>query len=182
MHREGRLRLLARCGAMTVGWLMLGDAMRTRCALGRSGIRARKREGDGATPVGRYRLERILYRADGKIRPRTGLPVSAIRPMDGWCDAVGDRNYNRQVGHPYPASAEHLWRDDHVYDIVVIVAHNRRPRVQGHGSAIFIHLARPGFTPTAGCIALERPALERMLARLRPGATIDFTPAMRPVR
>src|SRR5690349_5923716 len=101
------------------------------CALGRSGRRAVKREGDGATPIGRWRLLQVLYRADHILRPATGLPVRPIRASDGWCDAPHDRNYNRPVRHPYPASAERLWREDALYDIVVVLSHNVRPRVRG---------------------------------------------------
>jgi L,D-peptidoglycan transpeptidase YkuD (ErfK/YbiS/YcfS/YnhG family) len=104
------------------------------CALGRTGRRTTKREGDGATPIGCWDLISVLYRADRVQRPKTALPVRVLRLVDGWCDAVGDRNYNRQVRHPYPASAETLWRDDHLYDVIVVLNHNSRPRVQGAAS------------------------------------------------
>lgn len=151
--------------AATQGFLQLGF-LRFSCAIGRSGLSARKREGDGATPLGRFGLVEVRYRADRVHRPRTTLPLCRLAPEDGWCDAKGDRNYNRYVRHPYAASAERMWREDHLYDIVVVVDHNRRPRVQGAGSAIFIHVARDGFRPTEGCIALKRPDLIRVLARL----------------
>jgi L,D-peptidoglycan transpeptidase YkuD (ErfK/YbiS/YcfS/YnhG family) len=134
------------------------------CALGRSGRSFSKREGDGATPSGRWQLMRVFYRADRLARPRTMLPVRALRPDDGWCDAIGDRNYNRMVRHPYPVSAERLWRPDGLYDVVVVLNHNARPRVQGAGSAIFMHLARPGYRPTEGCVALSRRHLLMLLA------------------
>jgi L,D-peptidoglycan transpeptidase YkuD (ErfK/YbiS/YcfS/YnhG family) len=175
-----RLRLLTSSAAATTGWLASGE-LRFRCAIGRGGIRSVKREGDGATPRGRYHLQRVLYRPDAGRRPNTGLPLDRIRPDDGWCDAIGDRNYNRKVSHPYLTSAERLWRDDRVYDIVVVTSHNQRPRVQGLGSAIFMHVARPGFAPTAGCIALRKPDLARILARLPAHATIDMTRIDRPV-
>jgi L,D-peptidoglycan transpeptidase YkuD (ErfK/YbiS/YcfS/YnhG family) len=104
------------------------------------------------------------------------LPVQRIRRMDGWCDAPGDRNYNRPVRHPYPASAERLWRDDALYDMVVVLRHNQRPRLRGRGSAIFMHVARPGYLPTEGCIALERGHLLRVLERLRPGSVVEVLP------
>jgi L,D-peptidoglycan transpeptidase YkuD (ErfK/YbiS/YcfS/YnhG family) len=91
-----------------------------------------------------------------------------LRADDGWCDAAGDRNYNRRVRHPYPASAERLWRQDGLYDLVVVLGYNDRPRLQGRGSAIFVHIARPGYRPTAGCIALARAdmlQLARLLGR-----------------
>lgn len=136
----------------------------------------RKREGDGASPVGRFAFLRVLYRADRTQRPRTGLPVAAIRPRDGWCDAPADRNYNRAVTLPYPASAERMWRDDSLYDLVVVLSHNQRPRVRGGGSAVFVHLARPGYAPTEGCIALGEPDLRKLLGRLRRGDRIWLMP------
>jgi L,D-peptidoglycan transpeptidase YkuD (ErfK/YbiS/YcfS/YnhG family) len=132
----------------------------------------RKREGDGATPVGCWRLLQVLYRADRVRRPATGLLVRPIKPHDSWCDAPGDRNYNRPVRHPYPASAERLWRADGVYDLIAVLSHNARPRVRGGGSAVFVHVARPDYATTAGCIALKREDLLRLLQRLGPGARV----------
>jgi L,D-peptidoglycan transpeptidase YkuD (ErfK/YbiS/YcfS/YnhG family) len=153
------------------GTLRFGG-LRFPCALGRSGCRARKREGDGATPIGQWRMVAVLYRPDRTRRPRTPLPVRAIRTHDGWCDAPADRNYNRPVRLPYPASAERLWREDALYDLVIVLDYNERPRVRGRGSAIFLHVMRPGHAPTEGCVALERPHLLRVLERLRPQAAL----------
>jgi len=100
------------------------------------------------------------------------LRVRALRPDDGWCDAPDDRNYNRLVRHPYPARAEQLWREDGLYDIIVVLDHNRRPRVRGAGSAVFLHCAAEGYTPTAGCIAVRRADLVRLLARVGQGARV----------
>jgi L,D-peptidoglycan transpeptidase YkuD (ErfK/YbiS/YcfS/YnhG family) len=161
--------------AATRGLVRLGG-LAFPCALGRSGRSVRKREGDGATPVGRWRLTAVLYRPDHGRRPATRLPVRPISPHDGWCDAPADRNYNRPVQHPYPASAERLWRDDGLYDLVVVLSHNARPRVRGAGSAVFLHLARVGYRPTEGCIALRREHLMRLLGRLGAGARIRVRP------
>ena len=139
-----------------------------RCAIGRSGIAARKMEGDGATPAGRFPLRRVLYRADRADRPRTGLPCQAIASRDGWCDAPGDPRYNRPVGHPYPASAERLWRADACYDLLAVIGFNDDPVVDGAGSAIFLHVARPGYAPTEGCVALAMEDLRTVLAGWRP--------------
>ncbi len=117
-------------------------------------------------------MRAVLYRPDRVRRPRTRLPVRPIRPHDGWCDAPADRNYNRPVRHPYPASAERLWRADGLYDVVVVLGYNDRPRVRGRGSAIFMHVARPGYAPTEGCIALARPHLLRLLERLGPRSAV----------
>jgi L,D-peptidoglycan transpeptidase YkuD (ErfK/YbiS/YcfS/YnhG family) len=146
--------------------------LRFPCALGRAGCRARKREGDGATPIGQWRLRAVLYRPDRMRRPLTSLPTRAIRRHDGWCDASADRNYNRPVRLPYPASAERLWREDALYDVVVVLDYNECPRVHGRGSAIFMHVARPGYAPTEGCIALARAHLLCLLERLPARAAI----------
>lgn len=125
------------------------------CSLGRSGRKALKREGDGASPMGTWQVRRLFYRMDRMVPPRTGLMARPLRPADGWCETVGDRNYNRLVKMPYAASHETMTRADGLYDIVVELSHNERPRVQGHGSAVFFHLRRPDGGPTAGCIAVS---------------------------
>lgn len=144
------------------------------CVLGRSGRTALKREGDGATPIGEFALREAFYRADRIGRPRLPLHVAATRPKDGWCDAVGDRNYNRFVRHPYPQGAEHLWRQDRLYDLVVVLGCNDRPRIAGRGSAIFMHVASPGMKPTEGCVALEPQHLRQLMSALRRGAKIKI--------
>jgi L,D-peptidoglycan transpeptidase YkuD (ErfK/YbiS/YcfS/YnhG family) len=159
------VRVTSLSRAATRGWVSLGN-LRYACALGRSGLRVLKREGDGGTPVGRWALRKVYYRADRLSRPRVRLPVVCIRPPDGWCDAVGDCNYNRPVRRPYRASYEAMWRDDALYDLVVVLGHNDRPRVQGKGSAVFMHVARPDYAPTAGCVAMRRGDLLRLLSVL----------------
>jgi L,D-peptidoglycan transpeptidase YkuD (ErfK/YbiS/YcfS/YnhG family) len=139
-----------------------------RCAVGRGGIAPKQREGDGVTPVGRWPLRRVLYRPDRIAPPRCVLPVAPLQPHDGWCEAPDDPDYNRLVRLPHRATAESMWRDDHLYDVVVVVGYNDEPVVAGRGSAIFIHLARDDFTPTAGCVALALPDLLEALAQLRP--------------
>ncbi len=136
-----------------------------RAALGRAGPVALKREGDGGTPIGSFRLRQVLYRADRVTRPRTRLPIRAIRADDAWCEDPSDRNYNRLVKARARPGIDRLMRDDHLYDIVVVLSHNDRPRIKGKGSAIFMHLARPGYTPTEGCIALSRHDLLMLLRR-----------------
>ena len=140
--------------------------IRLRCAVGRGGILAEKREGDGGTPVGAWPMRELLYRPDRVERgaPQTGgLPARAIRREDGWCDAPEDPAYNRSVRLPYPASAERLWRRDRVYDLIVPLGYNDDPVVPGAGSAIFLHLAKRDYSPTAGCVALSRRDLLRVL-------------------
>lgn len=141
-------------------------------ALGRGGIKANKREGDGATPRGRFHLKRLWWRADRHARPPTSLPVRRIKPDDGWCEDPRDRRYNKPVTLPPGSTADRLARADALYDFIIEIDHNTRPRVAGRGSAVFIHVARQGFAPTAGCIALTLPALRRLLACLGPRTAI----------
>jgi L,D-peptidoglycan transpeptidase YkuD (ErfK/YbiS/YcfS/YnhG family) len=109
-------------------------------------------------------------------RPRTQFPIHAIRASDGWCEDPADRNYNKMVRLSPRASADRLTRADHLYDLVLVLGFNDRPRVRGRGSAIFVHLARPGYAPTAGCIALSRHVLLMLLAQLRRGSAICVLP------
>ncbi|CAA2143304.1 L,D-transpeptidase [Hyphomicrobium sp. ghe19] len=141
------------------------------CALGFGGIRVLKREGDGATPTGRFAVRYALYRPDVR-RPRTALDVYPIHPNDGWCDSPLDRNYNRPVKLPYPASAERLWRSDRLYDVVLVLGYNDAPRLRNRGSAIFVHIARGDLKPTEGCIALRRTDLRRLLSVLPRGCEV----------
>lgn len=179
LHPVGisRIAVSRRPGARHLGILRAGG-LSIPVALGRSGIAADKREGDGRTPAGRWRILALLYRPDHGPRPVSRLPARTIRPDDGWCDDRADRRYNRAVtlpiGGPRKVSHETMWRDDTLYDLVLVIDHNQRPRIAGRGSAVFIHLARPGFKPTEGCVALRRADMKRLLARLRPGAVIDI--------
>ncbi len=110
----------------------------------------------------------VLYRADRLLRPRTGLPLRLLRPADGWCDDPASPRYNRLVRQPFAGSAEPLWRTDALYDVIVVLGYNDGPVVRGRGSAIFLHVAAADFTPTAGCVALNRGNLIRLLAHVGP--------------
>lgn len=146
------------------------------CAIGRSGMiaAAEKREGDGASPIGVWPIRRFVYRADRLALPPTLLPITATQVQDGWCDAVEDPLYNQPVTLPYPASTEQMWREDHVYDLVGILGHNDAPPIAAMGSAIFLHLARPGFTPTEGCIALSPEDMLEVMRLAGPGSAIEI--------
>ncbi|MBB6253632.1 L,D-transpeptidase family protein [Nitrospirillum iridis] len=139
------------------------------CVIGRGGVIQDKREGDGGTPVGRFALRRVLYRPDREPPPATALPVAVLTPGDGWCDDPAHGDYNRPVALPFPAGHEVMWRDDTVYDIVVVLGHNDDPPVPGWGSAIFMHLVRPDRAATAGCVALDRGDLRLLLSHCQPG-------------
>lgn len=137
-----------------------------RCAIGKGGVRADKQEGDGATPVGRFPLRRIFYRRD-RLAPPPGCKAPiAIRQAHGWSDDPGDpERYNRLVTLPYEGSHERLMREDAVYDVVVELGYNDDPPVPGRGSAIFMHVARPDYSGTEGCVALALPDLLKVLER-----------------
>lgn len=166
--RAGHIVVSARPGKPTQGLLKIGPHV-FPCALGRGGIVANKREGDGGTPLARMRLLSGYIRR-GKFAFRSRLPLSAIRPDLGWCEVPDDRNYNRPVKMPYAASHETMMRADDLYDACIVLDWNIRPRRRGRGSAIFFHLARPGFTPTAGCVAVTH----RVMARLLPLLSRDM--------
>jgi L,D-peptidoglycan transpeptidase YkuD (ErfK/YbiS/YcfS/YnhG family) len=160
-----RIDVRPRPGDRRRGWLTAGS-QRLAVALGRSGVKANKREGDGATPAGRFRPVRLWWRKDRSPRPAARLPARPIDPADGWCEDPADRRYNRPIRLEPGATGDRLTRPGALYDLVIEIDHNTRPRIAGRGSAVFIHVARPGLTPTAGCVAMPAPALKRLLRRL----------------
>jgi L,D-peptidoglycan transpeptidase YkuD (ErfK/YbiS/YcfS/YnhG family) len=162
------------------GWLEIPThggrgPRRMRCALGPAGVCAGedKREGDGATPAGLWPMRRVLFRPDQGPLPKTALATAPIAPDDGWCDAPQDPAYNRPVKLPYPARAERMWREDRLYDLVIPLGYNDDPPVPRLGSAIFLHVARPDFSPTEGCVALARTDLEEILSLAEAESAIE---------
>jgi len=146
---------------------------RFRCALGRGGLSADKHEGDGATPIGSWPMRRVLYRPDRLTPPQTALDIEPVQKDDGWCDDPLHADYNRPVTLPHAASCERLWRDDALYDIIVILGHNDDPVVAGAGSAIFLHIARDDYGPTEGCVALAENDLREVLAAAERGCVLE---------
>lgn len=146
------------------------------CAIGRGGMTACKKEGDGSTPIGRYRALEVYYRPDRVTRPITRLPIRQISKKMGWCDATFDRNYNREVELPYSASHEKMTRDDHLYDLVVVLDYNIKQRTQGTGSAIFFHLAHPDFRATEGCVAVQERVMRMFLKQATTNTVLDIQP------
>lgn len=165
------LRVRARPGSPIRGLLLAGPVA-IPVVLGRSGIRANKREGDGATPRGKFRLVRLWWRADRASRLPTLLPARRITPDIAWCEDTHDRRYNRPFRRSARESGDRLWRDDRLYDLIIEIDHNTRPRTVGRGSAVFIHIARPDRSATAGCVALAMADLQRLVTRLGPRTRI----------
>jgi L,D-peptidoglycan transpeptidase YkuD (ErfK/YbiS/YcfS/YnhG family) len=165
------IRIRAAAGDRSRGWLTAGGQT-IKVALGRGGIRANKREGDAGTPSGTFRPRQVWWRADRHPRPSTFLPARAIRPEDAWCEDVASRHYNRPLRLDAKHGGDRLTRDDHLYDFIIEIDHNTKPRTAGRGSAVFLHLARNDFSPTAGCVSMTRGAMLRLLARLGPETKI----------
>lgn len=161
----GLIRVRPRPGRRSQGWLFAGP-LTMPVALGRSGIRADKREGDGATPRGRFYPLGLWWRGDRWLRPATRLRGRRISPLDAWCEDPSDRRYNRPFRRSANEPGDRLFRSDELYDFIVEIDHNTRPRIARRGSAVFMHIARPGLAPTAGCIALRPRDMQILLARL----------------
>jgi L,D-peptidoglycan transpeptidase YkuD (ErfK/YbiS/YcfS/YnhG family) len=152
---------------------------KARCAIGRSGVvpAETKREGDGATPLGVWPLRKLFWRPDRMEKPATHLPAIALDATIGWCDDPAHPAYNRQIQLPFPASHEKLWREDHIYDLIVVLGFNDDPVIAGRGSAIFLHLARPDFSPTEGCVACGQSDLLDILKQVRAGNGLSICQA-----
>jgi L,D-peptidoglycan transpeptidase YkuD (ErfK/YbiS/YcfS/YnhG family) len=165
------IAIRAAAGNPRRGWLTAGGRT-IPVALGRSGIRANKREGDGGTPKGTFHPRKLWWRADRHPQPRTLLPVRAIAAEDAWCEDPNDRHYNRPVRLDRDRGGDRLRREDHLYDFIIEIDHNFNPRVAGHGSAVFLHLARDNFGPTAGCVSMTKSAMLHLLQRLGPDTRI----------
>jgi len=161
------------------GTLEIGDKV-FPCALGKDGLTTNKTEGDMKTPVGQFPLRTVFYRYDKLSRPiYSAVPMMALLEEDGWCDDPEDSAYNKPVMLPYHASAEKLWRDDDVYDVLVVLGHNDNPAERGKGSAIFLHVAREltdngDYDGTEGCIALKKSHLLEILPTLSPQTTLQI--------
>jgi L,D-peptidoglycan transpeptidase YkuD (ErfK/YbiS/YcfS/YnhG family) len=165
------IRVTTRPGRRSQGLLQAGS-LTIPVALGRAGIKADKREGDGGTPRGQFHPVRMWWRADRLPAPRTMLPLRRIGPADAWCENPQDRRYNQPFRRSANEPGDRLRRDDGLYDLIIEIDHNTRPRVSGRGSAVFLHVARPGYGPTAGCVAMRRQDLQRLLSRLSPKTRI----------
>ena len=165
------IRVRPSAGDPRRGWLTAAN-LTVPVALGRGGIRANKREGDGGTPRGIFHPRQLWWRADRHVRPKSLLPVRPIRPEDAWCEDPADRHYNQAIRLERGEAGDRLRREDHLYDFIVEIDHNTSPRIAGRGSAVFLHLARANFSPTAGCVSMRHSDMLRLLRRLGPQTRI----------
>jgi L,D-peptidoglycan transpeptidase YkuD (ErfK/YbiS/YcfS/YnhG family) len=171
-HTIGRLVVTRVPGANPSSGRLHAGQMTLRCAIGGGGVRRDKREGDHATPAGSWRLLSAFYRPEKALPKPPQLAMRPIRKNLGWCDDTASPLYNQLIVAPFRGSHESLWRDDRLYDIVIVLDYNIFPRRKKRGSAIFIHCAREKlgvrneFAPTEGCVALRYEDLRRLLPRL----------------
>jgi L,D-peptidoglycan transpeptidase YkuD (ErfK/YbiS/YcfS/YnhG family) len=150
-----------------LGWASLGEK-RWRCVVGAGGVREDKVEGDDATPVGEFPLRHLYFRNDRLVLPKARLPARPIGEHDGWCDDPRSPAYNRLVRVPNGWSHEKMWREDGLYDLLVVVGYNDDPPEGEWGSAIFLHIARDDMSPTRGCIAFARDDLLELVTLIGP--------------
>ncbi len=167
------LRAISEREGDTKGRLVTGsfDVM---CAFGRSGLTNQKTEGDGATPIGSWQLRELFFRPDKSEPPETQLPTRSIGADSGWCDAPDHQDYNQLVALPFKASHEKLWRDDHLYDLMIPLGYNDQQIVPGKGSAIFFHLAKHDYQPTEGCVAIAEHHMRTLLPMLTENTVLKI--------
>ena len=171
IRRLATLRVRSCVGDRARGWLSAGN-LRIACALGSAGIARRKREGDGATPAGRFGLLWAFYRPDRPRPAAGGVRLVAMRHDQGWCENPTSPRYNRPVRLPARDCTDRMWREDALYDLIFVLDQNFTRRAKGAGSAIFFHIARPGLTPTAGCVAIRADDMRRLAPRLSARAVM----------
>jgi L,D-peptidoglycan transpeptidase YkuD (ErfK/YbiS/YcfS/YnhG family) len=158
------LHVRARTEKSSSARLQIGESI-FPCIIGRSGRGFLKREGDGKSPIGVFDVGNGFFRQDRLCNPYARGPMRPLRRNDGWCEVPGSGKYNQLVKLPFRDGHETMWRQDEAYDIVFSTSHNQRPRVQGLGSAIFFHLTREGSQVTAGCVAVSRQDMNKILSR-----------------
>ena len=135
---------------------LYSDLGQFACAIGRGGLTTNKIEGDHKTPVGEFKFKKIYYRKDKLGEMTFKIPYVIIGENDGWCDDPKSKLYNQHVQFPFDSSAEKLFRDDDLYDLLCVINHNTDPIIPGKGSAIFLHISKPNFEGTEGCVAIEK--------------------------
>ena len=145
-----------------------------QCSIGRAGFSKEKKEGDGCTPVGTFHVKRIFYRDDRIKNLDTNIDKIIINQFDGWCDDPGQKEYNQLIKFPYNFSAERLYRNDSLYNIVCVLNYNTNPIRKNKGSAIFIHIAKKNYKSTAGCIAVSKKNLREIIKNINKKTTVNI--------
>ena len=146
-------------------------------AIGKQGVTTDKREGDNKSPIGSFGMRPAYFRPDKLTAPESALPFTALSETDGWCDDPAHKLYNLPITLTFEASHEKLWRQDDVYDLIIPLGYNDDPPRPGFGSAIFMHVARPDFSGTEGCVALALPDLLNVLKQVDIYTTVEILPS-----
>jgi L,D-peptidoglycan transpeptidase YkuD (ErfK/YbiS/YcfS/YnhG family) len=146
-----------------------------RCALGKNGIGKKIKEGDNITPRGTFKITKIYYRPDKIKKLITFFKKIKIKKNMGWCDDPKSKFYNKQIKLPSKFNHEKLYRNDRIYDLLVVLNYNTKPIVKNRGSAIFIHVAKKNYKATAGCIALKKNDLIKLLQVIKKNTKINIS-------
>ena len=153
---------------------LINQSIKYKCSIGYNGLTKKKSEGDGCTPTGTFKINKILYRPDKINNYKFSLVSEIIEESDGWCDDVDSDLYNQKINFPFPQRAEHLYRDDDLYDIICVIDYNLNPIIKGKGSAIFLHVASDDYSPTHGCVAIKKDDLIQIAPYLKKDTTITI--------
>ena len=145
-----------------------------KCAIGKNGVSNNKVEGDGCTPAGTFSLGQIYYRKDRIVLPNLNILTTVIERRFGWCDDINSQNYNKIISFPFKQSAEILFREDNIYDILCVINYNQNPVIKNKGSAIFLHIAKDNYSGTEGCIAINKEDLIQLLSKITAKTNIKI--------
>jgi len=137
-----------------------------KCAIGKRGITARKKEGDNKTPAGIFSFKSVFYRKDRIIKIKTDLKKLIIKKNMGWCDDSTSKFYNKLIKFPFNFKAEKLWLRENIYDVLIVINYNTKPVKKRKGSAIFLHIAKKNYTPTRGCIAVSKKNMNLLISKI----------------
>ena len=153
---------------------LINQDQKYKCSIGYNGLSKNKTEGDGCTPVGTFKLNKIMYRPDKINNFKSNLETEIIEKRDGWCDDINSELYNQKIIFPYELSAENLYRHDDLYDLICIIDYNLNPIIKGKGSAIFLHVASSDYSPTHGCVAIKKDELIEIAIKLNRDSSIQI--------
>ena len=148
---------------------------KVKCAVGKRGIKIKKKEGDLITPKGQFKIKCVLYRKDRIGRLNTKLKKTPIKKNMGWCDDPSSKFYNKLINFPFKFNAEKLYKRENIYDIILVLDFNMSPIRKNKGSAIFIHIAKKKFTPTKGCVAISKNVLKKILSKINKDCKVRIT-------
>ena len=142
------------------------DNYKLRCTIGKRGITNNKKEGDLKTPKGNFLFKSIFYRKDKISNLKSALNKKIIKKNMGWCNDPGSKHYNKLIYFPFKESAEKLWLAKRVYDVIVVINCNLKPVIKNKGSAIFLHIAKKNYSPTKGCVAINKKDMLFLITKI----------------